>query len=263
MERIIDIHTHMLYGIDDGSENLDMTLKLMQMDYEQGARGIFLTNHSYYMEDRHELYPGRFDELKGLAEEKFPELSLYKGCEVLCYRKDMKKLIERIRSGAFPTLNSSDYVLMEFEPNSTEGINEMTYCLKYAQDAGYVPVVAHVERYKNIYAVNHEGIHADSEEKVYADALDYLQELRKLGCLFQINLYSVEQDEGTVGGGSRKRLANMFLENDLVDFVGTDTHRLDYKSPEAKVGAEAIRRIYGDTVANKVLYENAERMLIV
>ena len=47
-----------------------------------------------------------------------------------------------------------------------------------------------------------------------------------------------------------------------MDFVGTDTHRLDYKSPEAKIGAEAIIKKYGEEYAKKVLHENAEGLLI-
>lgn len=44
--KIIEIHTHMLYGIDDGAHDSDMSLTLMDMDYDQGVRMIFCTNHS-------------------------------------------------------------------------------------------------------------------------------------------------------------------------------------------------------------------------
>ena len=79
--------------------------------------------------------------------------------------------------------------------------------------------------------------------------------------MVQINLYSVEQDKGLVSGGSRKELANLFLEHQLVDFVGTDTHRLDYKSPEAAVGAAALMEKYGAEYAADILCHNAERVL--
>ena len=79
--------------------------------------------------------------------------------------------------------------------------------------------------------------------------------------MVQINLYSVEQDRGLVGGGSRKELANLFLQHQLVDFVGTDTHRLDYKPPEAAVGAVALREKYGAEYAADVLWHNAEQAL--
>lgn len=69
-------------------------------------------------------------------------------------------------------------------------------------------------------------------KSIFDDTLEDLIRMKELGCKVQINLYSVEQDRGFVGGGSRKELTNLFLEHQQVDFVGTDTHRLEYKSPE-------------------------------
>ena len=54
----------------------------------------------------------------------------------------------------------------------------------------------------------------------------------------------------------------MFLEKRLVDFVGTDAHNLSYKSAEAAIGAEAIRKRYGSAYADQILSENAEKLLI-
>jgi len=244
--KIIDIHTHMLYGIDDGASDSDMSLTLMGMDYEQGVRGIFCTNHSYGMDNYYRDYHRRFDKLRKVAEERYPGLSLYKGCEVLCCQDEMPEIITNIRNDVYPTLNGTDYVLMEFDPHGTNGMEEMRYCLEYALDKGYVPVIAHVERYRSIYE----------------ESLEDLIRLKEAGCMVQINLYSIEQDKGLVGGGSRKELANHFLQHRLVDFVGTDTHRLDYKSPEAAIGAKAIWEKYGEEYTNMVLYRNAESMLM-
>ncbi len=242
---IIDIHTHMLYDIDDGAYDNDMSLTLMGLDYDQGVRGIFCTNHSSGMEDRYRDYHKRFDELRKVTAEIYPGLSLYKGCEILCCREKMPDIIANIKKNVYPTMNETRYVLMEFKPHKTKGIGEMSYCLEYTLDHGYVPIIAHAERYKTIYN----------------NPLKDLVRIKRLGCLVQINLYSIEQDRGLVGGGSRKKLANLFLQHKLVDFVGTDTHRLDYKSPEAAVGASVLRRKYGDGYAEQVLHGNAEDLL--
>ena len=243
---IIDIHSHIIYGIDDGSESIDMSAKLMGMAYEQGVRGIFCTNHSYGMEDAYKDYHRRFEKLRKVAEKQYPGLALYKGCEIAAWKDKMEEIITGIRNDVYPSMNGTDYVLMEFSPHRTDGMREMIYCLDYALNKGYIPIIAHVERY----------------ETLYDDPLQDMLRIKELGCLIQINLYSIEQDQGLVGGGSRKELANMFLHNRLVDFVGTDTHRLDYKSPEAAVGAAALRKKYGAEYADAVLYQNAEKMLI-
>ena len=243
---IIDIHTHMLYGIDDGAPDREMSLKLIEMDYEQGVRGIFCTNHSYGMEDDYRDYHRRFEKLSRAAADRFPGLTLYKGCEILCYRQEMQEIVANIDEDIYPSMNGTGYVLTEFDPYGTEGVEEMAYCLNCVLDADYIPIIAHAERYMTIYD----------------DPLTDLGRMKELGCLVQINLYSVEQDQGLVGGGSRKELANLFLRNRLVDFVGTDSHRLSYKPPEAAVGASVIREKYGDEYADQVLFRNAEKYLI-
>ena len=239
---IIDIHTHILYGIDDGADDREMSLQLMGMAYKQGVRGIFCTNHSsHYMEYSYNDYYSRFDYLNRQAADKYPGLYLYKGCEMACTKAEMPQIISNIQRGVFPTMNGTSYVLMEFSPHRTKGMEEMQYCLEYAQDKGYLPIIAHAERYKPIYD----------------DPLSDIMKLKKSGFLVQINLFSVEQDHG-----SRKELANLFLANQLVDFVGTDTHSTYYKSPEAAVGAAALREKYGNEYADKVLFKNAEELLI-
>lgn len=242
--KIIDVHTHMLYGIDDGAFDETMSLRLMGMDYEQGVRGIFCTNHSYGMKDNYEDYHRRFEKLSKLASEKYPELSLYKGCEVLCRQEEMLEIIDDIQKSVYPTMNGTKYVLAEFSPSRTKGMAEMRHCLEYMLEYGYVPIIAHAERY----------------HVIYDDPLENVSRLKETGCLVQINLYSVEQDKGSVDI-HRKELANVFLEHHLVDFVGTDAHNLDYKSPEAAIGAKALLEQYGEEYAERVLWKNAERLL--
>lgn len=254
MTKIIDIHTHMLYGIDDGAYDRDMSIALMGMDYEQGVRAIFLTNHSDYMIRRHEKYYRRFEKLEQAVKEKYSDLSLYKGCEVLCRRESMPNIIQALHEGIFPTMNSTDYVLAEFDPTGCDGMTEMRYCLDTLLNAGYKPIIAHAERYCRIY-----GDSVDKFPEVKGEA--YLQELKEQGCLVQINLFSVEQDIAHKNGG-RKNFANRFLEEHLVDMVGTDAHNTEYKSPEAKIGADAIIERYGEEYGGRVLYKNAEEILI-
>ena len=240
--KIIDIHTHIVYGIDDGAADLDESLKLMGLAYEQGVRGIFCTNHSYGMSfgENYKKYHDRFEELREKAAEKYPGLGLYKGCEVLCYKDEMPEIMERVYSGMYPSMNGTKCLLMEFDPKGTRGMDEACACAQYALDSGYVPIIAHAERYNPFYD----------------DPLQDVIRLREMGCLVQINLYSVEQDRSI-----RKELANLFLKHHQVDLVGTDTHSLTYKRTEGLVGAEALERKYGKEYAEEVLWKKGERMI--
>ena len=239
--KIIDIHTHILYGMDDGASNREMSMKLMGMEYEQGVRGIFLTNHSGgYLKHGINNYERRFETLKRLAHDVYPDLRLYNGSEILCFKDWMPDVIRNIRRGVFPTMNHTEYVLIEFAPNECKGMLEMTYCIKSILDAGYKPIIAHIERYK----------------KIYNDPYEDIEMLREMGCLTQINLYSFAQDKG-----DRHELANMYMEHFMFDFVGTDTHRTDYKAAEAKVGALYLEGKLGGH-AKFHLGNNASHLLI-
>ena len=142
-------------------------------------------------------------------------------------------------------MNGTEYVLVEFDPLEMTEVEEMDYCLKYILDAGYIPIIAHAERYKNFYK----------------DPVEDIIRAKELGCKVQVNLYSIDQDRGTKDGGARKILANEFLKERLVDFVGTDAHRTNYKLPEVMTGSEALRIRYGDEYGAELLYKNAEKLL--
>lgn len=236
---IIDIHSHIVYGIDDGAEGYEQSLRLIGMEYEQGVRGIFCTSHSYGMVDHHEEYHRNFVKIKNAAQAIYSDLSLYEGCEVLCAKHNMSETMQRIEKGIFPTMNGTKYVLAEFDPYATAGMEEMRCCLEYILDHGYIPIIAHAERYRVIYD----------------DPMHDVMRMKERGCLVQINLFSVEQDTGW-----RKELANEFLEHQLVDLAGTDTHNLYYKSPKVSAGATALQQ-YGAKYANKVLYGNAMKLI--
>ncbi len=241
---IVDIHAHIFPGIDDGAEDAAMAFEVMKSDYSQGACGIFCTSHSYAMEDMHEHYHGRFNDFRRQAK-RFDKLKIYKGCEILCYREEMPDNIDKIKLDIYPTMNETEYVLMEFDPDYTKGTDEMRYCLEYTLDKGYIPIIAHAERYANIY---------DDPEKD-------IRLLKELGCMVQINLYSIVQDGRNSVGKSRKALANLFLNNRLVDFAGTDAHRPDYKPPEAMIGADYIRENFDEEYAQAILRTNAQKYL--
>ena len=241
-KNITDIHTHIIYDIDDGSSNCEMSLQLIDKMYDQGVRNIFCTNHSYCMEDNYEKYYENFNKLNKIIKEKYSDLKLFKGCEILCNKPHMMKIINNIKNNIFPTMNGTNYVLIEFDPQSDISIYEMIYCLRKLIQNNYVPIIAHAERYNNIYT----------------NMVENIKYLKEIGCLIQINLYSICQDIS-----NRKDLANLLLKNKLVDFVGSDTHNLFYKSAEIKIGVEKLLNTYEEDYCENILLNNANKKLIM
>ena len=243
MKDVVDIHTHILYGIDDGAKNFEMSLQLLNMEHTQGITKVFLTNHSYDMEYTYIDYNRKFEQLREIVQRKYSNLDIYKGCEILCFKNEMTNIINNIRNNIYPTMNETQYVLIEFNPYDIDGIREIEYCLKYLLDKGYIPIIAHAERYGNSYD----------------NPLENIIKIKELGCKIQINLYSIKQENQN---SIRRTLANLFLNNKDVDFVGTDTHRLDYKPTEAYVGIQTIRKQCDSKYSDDILFRNSKMLNI-
>jgi len=238
---IVDIHSHIIYGVDDGAVDIKMSLELIDDLYNQGVRDIFCTTHSYYIEGGRENYDKRFNEINNIVKEKYSDLRLFKGCEILCYEHNIKSIIRKIDDKIFPTLNETKYVLVEFDIYSKDKINlfGMAYCLKQLIDRGYIPIIAHAERYY----------------EVYEDMIENIMSFKRMGCMVQVNLYSIL---GIVEKYDKP--ANELLNNKLIDFVGTDIHR--FNPIDTRNAVDKIINQIGRTQAANILFVNASMYLI-
>ena len=146
MERIIDIHSHMIYGVDDGSPDFKSSMKMLRMVKEQGAEAVFCTSHSWGIQGILEEYQKHFSELEKEVLTEIPGLRIFRGCDI----SEMNGTLDSVRSGEYPTMNGTNYVLAEFYPYSTENVLQMTECLETFLNNGYRPIIAHAERYEDI-----------------------------------------------------------------------------------------------------------------
>ena len=200
--RLIDIHTHILPAVDDGAEDLNMSLLMLLRAKEQGITRIFATPHSSAFDEHPKEVLEAFQNLYGKAAQMFPEIHLYLGCEVYCEADRMPEVLEKLRSGEYPTMNGTKYVLMEFsrwvQPEAA------VPCVKALLEAGYIPIIAHMEHYR--YLQNNMRL---------------VQQFRELRAKIQLNVGSLfdEMDESTKAWAKR-----LVLER-KVDFLGPDAHR--------------------------------------
>ena len=165
-------------------------------------------------------------------------MRLYLGCEVYCEADIMEQVLELLDSKFYPTMDGTKYVLIEFSqwvyPENT------TPCISALVDAGYIPIIAHMERYQHL-----------------RDNMELIDRLRELGACIQLNTYSLsdETDEPIKNWARRLTLERK------VDFLGTDAHKTYYRSPSAQAGLgwlyENMDREYADAIA----WENAQKRL--
>ena len=236
--KMTDIHMHLIPGVDDGAQNMEMALVMISRAKEQGISQIFATPHSEAF--RYSIEGGKiiFKRLVDAAAKVCPEMKLYLGCEVYCESDSMDSVIEDVISGRYPTMNGTKYVLVEFSqwvyPEST------VPCVEAMVNAGYTPIIAHMERYK--YLRNN---------------MDLVDQFRNLGALIQLNAHSLyaEMDE------SIKAWARWLVQERKADFLGTDAHRTYHRPPSAESGLcwlyENTDRVYADAVA----WGNAQKLL--
>jgi len=237
--KMIDIHMHLIPGVDDGSENMEMSLVMIARAMEQGIPQIIATPHSEVFRYSKEGGKIIYKRLVDAAAKMCPDMKLYLGCEVYCETGIMTEVLEAMVSGRYPTMNGTDYVLMEFSqwvyPENT------LPCVEALVNAGYKPIIAHMERYKHL-----------------RDNMDLADQVRDTGALIQINAYSLfdEMDD------SIKNWARRLVQERKVDFLGTDAHRTYHRPPSAAMGLnwlyENVERDYADELA----WGNACKLLL-
>ena len=139
MMKIIDVHAHILPGVDDGSENWNESIEMLRMAYEQGIRTIIATPHYHQGQDIE-----RLKETTGIlrqeAQKLDPEYGIFLGQELM----DSEGILDELRKGRALTMAGSRYVLIEFLPNVS--YSRLYQRLRQLQGAGYIPILAHAER---------------------------------------------------------------------------------------------------------------------
>lgn len=143
IERVVDIHCHVLPALDDGSQSMKETIEMLRIAADSGITDIIATPH--FKAGRHNAGPDticrRVEEVQEMAEQYGIYISLYPGNEI-AYFSDFEEAMEANR---ICTMNHSEYVLIEFLP--TESFRTIRNALDHVMGIGYLPIIAHVERY--------------------------------------------------------------------------------------------------------------------
>lgn len=231
MERVFDIHNHTLWGVDDGSEDAQMSMRMMRIAADSGITDIILTPHN--KPNRRNIYTSEIDEmiemLRGMCKENGININLYPGNEIY-YRTDVG---ERIELGKATTMACSHYVLLEYNPT-----DDWNYIKQGADDMlsmGYYPIIAHVERYVNV-----------------AKNIERAQELRNKGCYLQINAGSLMGDVGL----SLKSTSKLLMKEGLVSFIASDAHEDRKRIPKLDKCVRYVEKKYGADTAEKIFVTN-------
>ena len=134
---VVDIHTHVLPGIDDGAEKMALSYRMLRRSYKQGVRKVIATPHyvAYHWRTKPQQIQELMEKLAARVRKAMPDLELYRGQEIQYF----EGMVEMLREGKLLTLAGSRYVLTEFLPTSSW--SQIERAVRELTMAGYLPVL--------------------------------------------------------------------------------------------------------------------------
>ncbi|MFZ3132084.1 MAG: CpsB/CapC family capsule biosynthesis tyrosine phosphatase [Desulfosporosinus sp.] len=218
---MIDSHSHILPGLDDGSKNMAETLGMMRQLYEAGFKTLIATPH--VLEGRDFLSPTEIltateQVCQAVAEAGIP-VEILPGAENYIF----PELAKWVRAGKLLTLgNTGKYLLVELPMLEIPHYTEQVFF--ELQVLGLTPVLAHPERYRAL---------SDQPERI----LDWARK----GILLQLDLRSLSGHYGP----QARQLAEIMLNSDLIHVIGSDAHHVSSRELTYLEGLQSIEEIVG------------------
>lgn len=233
---MIDLHTHILCGIDDGSKSIEMSREMLDIAFANGTTSIFATPHviEAYNKPSWDLLVDKSKELQQIAETEKIDINIFPGAEI---QMNWELLAEIGEQGAY-CLNGGRYVLIELPVlEIPEYADEFFYRLMLKE---LTPIIAHPERNRNLM---------QNEVKL-------LEWMRK-GILLQCN-------SGSITGAFGKQIRNnaeFLLQNKIISFIGSDAHRDKGRNTDLSEAKRIVTNMVGENYCKEIFYINPESVL--
>lgn len=232
----MDIHAHILPGVDDGAENMSETMEMIRQADEEGISVIVATPH-YGM--RNPDYDSTATErilqqVREAMRRNYPHMKLYMGNE-LYYSPG---IISELQSGRARTIGGTDYTLVEFSIKIE--FDEVISAVRAFLREGYRPILAHIERYQCLYR-----------------EMDRIYELIDEGAYMQVNA------RGFLGGKRDKRAAwcRALLEEGVIHFIASDCHSPMGRSPVMDSALIEMIKIVGEDEVKRIVNTNIIKLI--
>lgn len=250
----VDLHAHLIPGLDDGPADVKETLALLELAHAGGTRSLVATPHRFLpsfpttpcaaVADTFAHLVAAFADLSLQPEFAYlAEMTLYLGSEnYLC-----AEFLAALDSGQVIPLNDSRYLLVEFP--QFMAFEMVLSAAKRILAAGYMPVLAHVERY--------EFFHKDPQR---------LAGLAAMGCVAQLNASTLLGGHGSHGshgprGERQARFAAALVRQNLIQIIASDTHDSRRRPPDLSRAHQHLEAAGFASQARRWMWENPARVL--
>ena len=222
---MVDIHSHILYGIDDGAKDIDESIRLLRQAESVGYTDIVCSSHYYIGRFENKNYIENFHNLQEKIKELGIKVNIYLGNEFALDSDyfEHSKNINKINNGKYLLVELKDYV-----PYSSC----KKFFKKLLQD-GIVPILAHIERYH----------HLEREDFI---------KFKKQGVILQMNLNSATHPKSKV---------KLLLEQRYIDVVATDSHRYGTRDYDVEEKLKTLEEKLGKEYFNLVTEINPRKII--
>lgn len=232
-----DLHSHIMYGIDDGATTKEESIEILKNAFQNGVTDIVLTPH--YIKDSIYNTNNReksiiYRELKKEIKKNKININLYLGNEV--YIDD--NIVSLYKEEYISTINNSRYILIELPLTTKYSLINDVLC--HLKEQHLIPIIAHPERYISYYK-----------------DFDFFTQLLEKGCLFQGNIGSLY---GKYGKKSKKMLKEM-LKRNMIQFLSSDVHHQDSTIYEKKIKKDLMKIVKSQEKIDDLLINNTSKVI--
>lgn len=229
---MVDIHSHVLYGMDDGSKAFEISVAMLRMAAEHGTTDIVASPHAnlnfYFQPEEVSRQIAQFSSIPGLPQ-------IHTGCD---FHLSFDNIQDFFLSSSKYTINGLRYLLVEFAdfliPSSIDSV------FGRMLSASVTPIITHPER-----------------NPMLSKNPKQLEDWVAMGCRIQVTGQSLT---GRFGKHA-EAAARQFLESGLVHFVASDGHDVEHRPPVLRPAYDFVVKECGDSIANTLFLTNPTQVL--
>lgn len=236
MNQFVDIHCHILPGVDDGSQSPEETKAMLEKAWDEGIQIMVATPHYHKQRGKNDidLIKKQLLLTRKLAKEVHPKMQICLGMEIY-YGEDVPELL---KTGKAVSIRKSRYILVEFSPG--DDFQYILNAVRKLQMSGHTVIIAHIERYNCL-----------------REDISNVEYLREMGAYLQVNAGSIT---GSYGRSVKKFLREV-LKAHLVQLIGTDAHGPEKRSPKMQEAYKEVVKRCGEEYADQIFGQNAKKVL--
>ena len=283
----MDMHTHILPGIDDGSQTIGQTTNMLRTAYDEGIRVIVATPHFGIRNPGITIAGAKeaLAEAQKKADEITPGIKIILGSEL--YYSD--GIIDSLERGECPTIGGTSYALVEF--STRESRERISQCIQEMVWKGYRPIIAHLERYRclegdieAVRALVDRGAAVQINCRSFLDGAAAAAARAEAGSR-ESNVSGSRESQSASGRDKKKTLLGIFgrsekkanrtdfflerkgdwaralLAEGLVHFIASDCHDDSFRSPVYRTALEAMEGCCSEQILTDISKNNIIKLI--